>query len=351
MKDKKFFIIIAGVIIVIVGLIIFLLGGKTTEKYTISFDTAGGTIFNSLTVEKGSLIGSIEKPIKAGFKFLYWESNGKKVNDSDVIESDMKLTAVWEMEEPEAQKHVVTFNVEGQTKTLEVSEITEDDLLSLGFEKREGYQINWYLDDKPYDLSTPLTEDVSLTGKYEKITSYTVKFDTAGGSSVPTQTVNVGDSVVEPTNVTKEGYILEGWYLNDQKYDFTEEVKDNITLIANWLEDPNIVKYTIKFDSDGGSSVPTQTVVENKTATKPENPTKKGYAFEGWYLVNIEYNFKEKVTSDLTLIAKWRELAKFTVTFDSADGGNVDNQIVIEGETVIKPQDPVNTGYTFKGWM
>lgn len=70
----------------------------------------------------------------------------------------------------------------------------------------------------------------------------------------------------------------------------------------------NKVTYTVTFDSQGGSAVESAVVEENKTVVKPNNPTKSGYKFDGWY-VNLDdkeaYDFSKKVTGDMTLKAKW----------------------------------------------
>lgn len=69
--------------------------------------------------------------------------------------------------------------------------------------------------------------------------------------------------------------------------------------------------YTISFDSDGGSSVSSQQVSEGQTATEPNSPTKDGYTFTGWYDNNGNaYDFSSKVTSDLTVTAKWQEISQ-----------------------------------------
>ena len=68
--------------------------------------------------------------------------------------------------------------------------------------------------------------------------------------------------------------------------------------------------YTVKFNSNGGSNVSDQTVVSGGKATKPNDPTKDGYKFGGWYS-NAEltkvYDFSSKVTANITLYAKWIE--------------------------------------------
>jgi len=115
-----------------------------------------------------------------------------------------------------------------------------------------------------------------------------------------------------------------------------------------------VSKYTVTFDSDGGSAVAAQTVEDGKTATKPADPTKEGYTFVGWYLGSDKYDFSKPVTGNITLTAKWEKVVAppvtYTVTFDSDGGSAVAAQTVEDGKTATKPADPTKEGYTFKGW-
>ena len=74
----------------------------------------------------------------------------------------------------------------------------------------------------------------------------------------------------------------------------------------------------ITFESNGGSSVPMQTVKVGNKVTEPSNPVKDGYTFAGWYkessLLN-RYSFDQPVTQHMTLYAKWTSGAP-------SDGGN-----------------------------
>ena len=82
-------------------------------------------------------------------------------------------------------------------------------------------------------------------------------------------------------------------------------------------EDDN-TKYTVTFDSKGGSDVTSQEIKKGNKATKPTDPTKDGYTFGGWYSDSYyinEYSFNSKVTKDLTLYAKWNEIPK-TVLYE-----------------------------------
>lgn len=67
------------------------------------------------------------------------------------------------------------------------------------------------------------------------ITTYTVNFDSTGGSSVANQTIEEGKAVVEPIDPIKDGYTFFGWYDEAGKlYDFTSTVSKNMTLTAQW---------------------------------------------------------------------------------------------------------------------
>ncbi len=64
--------------------------------------------------------------------------------------------------------------------------------------------------------------------------SYTITFDSAGGSEVQKQTVKKGQKVTQPAAPTKKGYTFAGWYNGSTKYDFSKAVTGNLTLTAKW---------------------------------------------------------------------------------------------------------------------
>ena len=74
---------------------------------------------------------------------------------------------------------------------------------------------------------------------------YTVTFDSYGGTPVPpVQEVEYGLTATEPAAPEKTGYTFDGWYLGDEKYDFSAAVEQNITLTAKWHVTPhNIYAY------------------------------------------------------------------------------------------------------------
>ncbi|MCD7748399.1 MAG: leucine-rich repeat protein, partial [Firmicutes bacterium] len=89
----------------------------------------------------------------------------------------------------------------------------------------------------------------------EYTVTYTVTFDSNGGSSVDAQSVNYGLTAAEPTDPTRVGYTFDGWYLDGEKYDFDTVVTGDVTLTAEWT----LSTFTIKYHSSDSSSASSQT--------------------------------------------------------------------------------------------
>ncbi|MBR2474429.1 MAG: InlB B-repeat-containing protein, partial [Clostridia bacterium] len=144
----------------------------------------------------------------------------------------------------------------------------------------------------------------ALTACEDEPVTYTVTFDSDGGTAVEAQTVVDGKKATEPTVPTKEGYTFDGWYLGTEKWSFGGHiVTSDMTLKAKWASPTT---HIVTFDSDGGTSVEAQTVEDGQKATEPTAPTKEGYTFDGWYLGTEKWSFAGHiVTSDMTLKAKW----------------------------------------------
>lgn len=110
--------------------------------------------------------------------------------------------------------------------------------------------------------------------------------------------------------------------------------------------------FAVTFDTKGGSIVPVENVLNGQKATKPADPTREGYTFDGWYkeeaCANL-YNFDTSVQNALTLYAKWK-INQYTITFKPENG---DKDTIIKqdyGTDVTAPANPAKTGYTFAGW-
>ena len=327
-------------------LIAFLISNNKT--YTITFDSNGGTYVSSQKIKKNGYVSKPVNPTKVGYEFVEWQFNGKKYDFTLKVKKDITLKAIWQEEK---KKNKVELEVEGVKKTVDIKDGDTIDLSKLNLEDKIGYEIKWYLNDKEFDIeNTKITNNLTLVGRYEEVKVYTVKFDSNGGTKVEDLKVNENRTIKEPTDPEKDGYILEGWYLDNQKYDFKTKVTSDITLKAKWVEDKNVKRYTVTFDSVGGNYISSQKVIQNKKAVEPTNPTKNDYKFVEWQLDGKKYDFNSKVTKDIVLKAKWQHIVSYNVTFNS-DGGSINQSMKVEyGTKVGNPGIPTKNGYVFLGW-
>lgn len=141
------------------------------------------------------------------------------------------------------------------------------------------------------------------------IKTYDVTFDTDGGSLVATQKVKVFKKATKPADPTKDGYTFDNWYYNDGIFDFDTRITKDMIIEARWLGDgtPSDGKFTVSFNSNGGSSIASVKTHDDGTIDKPANPTREGYTFVAWQYNGVDFDFSTKVTSNMTLVAKWEE--------------------------------------------
>ena len=145
---------------------------------------------------------------------------------------------------------------------------------------------------------------------------YTVTFDSTGGSEVieKTMAVTYGERLGDMPVPMRTGYFFRGWYdapvegkcygnsdgKGTSRYDKTE----NCTLYAQWV----INRYTITFDTAGGSEIAPVTQDYGTQITAPADPTREGYTFMGWDK-EIPTTMPAK---NITITAKWKDIEKPT---------------------------------------
>ena len=166
------------------------------------------------------------------------------------------------------------------------------------------------------EKSVKPTEPITVNGgsttvfkaQFEKIpTTYTVTYtDGVDGEDIFADKVNRDLHYNDPTpnfgsDPTRDGYTFAGW-----EPTVADTVTNNATYTAKW----EAKSYTVTYESNGGSTVASQTVKYNEMATKPTDPTCSGYTFNGWYDKELKtaYNFSTPVTANITLYAKWNAI-------------------------------------------
>ena len=202
---------------------------------------------------------------------------------------------------------------------------------------KEGYTfIGWYNGESEWNFETPVTENLTLTAKWQ-LNRYTITFDTAGGSEVAPITQDYGTTITPPAAPPRTGYTFAGW---DREIPTTMPAED-MTITARWT----VNQYTITFKPENGGQDIVIKQDYGTAITAPANPTKTGYTFAGW---NREIP-TAMPAGDMAITARW-QVNQYTITFKPENGGQ---DIVIKqdyGTAITAPANPTKTGYTFAGW-
>ena len=330
-----------------------LYAGWERITYTVSFNSNGGSAVANQTVTWGARATKPANPTKAGYTFTGWYSDSALTAaynfSNTLVKSNVTLYAGWKQ-----VTYTVSFNSNGasnvasQTVTWGAAATKPADPA-----KSEFAFTGWYSDKaltKAYDFKTPVKSNMTLYAGWKQVI-FTVSFNSQGGSAVANQKVALGSAATRPADPTKKGFTFTGWYTDTSfktLYDFGKTVSFNTLLQAGWKQNT----CTVTFETNGGSSVASQTVVGGGKATKPATPTKAGYMFVGWYCnraLTVAYDFGTTVQSDLTLYASWKQVA-YTVSFVTNGGSAVAAQTVAWGGKAARPADPTKAGYIFTGW-
>ena len=205
--------------------------------------------------------------------------------------------------------------------------------------------------------SCTLEDDIE---KMRPSTTCIVTFEADGGMPEPEpQTIEKGSTVEEPQMMLKEGFVLEGWYKNENfslKWNFKNDIaSSDITLYARWQELPANSRL-VTFNANGGFPVPAQQIiVVGEKINMPSAITKTGYTFAGWYsnagLTN-EWNFDEDtISSSVILYAAWNPIS-YKVIYDAngGEGSMPDSDFSYGVKQKLRDNAFIRTGYTFTGW-
>ena len=164
-----------------------------------------------------------------------------------------------------------------------------------------GGTFNWKVTNKNDISDSPEETPAKISGgtfNGKVIGAYTVTFQSEGGSEVASQ-IRANTPADQPADPTKEGYTFIGWYNGESEWNFETPVTADLTLTAKW----QINRYTITFDTAGGSEVPSITQDYGTAITPPAAPTRTGYTFAGW-----DKTIPATMPAgDMTITARWTE--------------------------------------------
>ena len=336
---------------------------RLVTTYHIKYTLDGGTMSGAPeTYTENSADITLPQPTKADYRFTGWTGTDLTAPTMEVTiptgsKGDREYTANWER----IQYFTVSYRDGGHGQsTMPADEKVEEgkyatrptDPTEKGWIFKGWYEKDDYIGDAFVFEKTQITHDITLTARWAQ--AFTVKFDANGHghATVPAdQTVELNGKATKPADPTAEGYVFRGWYTTaacTTEFDFNTPIAADTTLYAKWDE-----IYTVTFNVGGHGTAPTPQKVENGgKATKPENPTAKGWRFDGWYTdekCTARYDFDKAVTANTTLYAKWTQL--FTLTFETNGGTKIDSVEAPDGSLVyLGSYKPTKSGYYFVGW-
>ena len=190
-----------------------------TNKYTIAFDTNGGSEIAPITQDYGTDITAPDNPTRKGYTFKGWDKEIPKTMPAENI----TVKAQWGI-----NQYTITFDTNGGS---EIAPITQDygtEITAPDNPTRKGYTFKGW--DKEIPETMP-AENMTVKAQWE-INQYTITFDTNGGSEIAPITQDYGTEITAPDNPTRKGYTFKGW---DKEIPETMPA-ENITITARWKD-------------------------------------------------------------------------------------------------------------------
>ncbi len=359
-------------------------GGTVTAKSdTVGIEATNGTIkiqngTTSVTADgAGAAIGA--GGITIGDEMMIKEPAGGFIGDitgSRVIKNPDDTTATHAVIVPkEAATHTVTFEANGGTPVPAAQTVADGGKATKPADPtKPGVSFGgWYKDEfftEAFDFNTPITGNITLYAKWiqyvyilEVVKVWEDDDDAAGkrpdfvdvkilANGTETDTVMLTKDegwkklYVMATGeadlvLTCEEIVPESYTLKDMS-----RTGNTVTLTNQYTgASPAPTTYTVTFETNGGSAVASQTVNSGEKATKPADPTKSGFVFDGWYAdatFAAAFDFDTPVTADVTVYAKWTEESKpGEIVYTIVSGGNSTwTKGSSSGVTIVVKRDP-----------
>ncbi len=195
----------------------------TINQYSITFDTAGGSVVSAITQDYLSDVSAPANPTKEGYTFNGWDQSVPTTMPSN----DLTLTATWTI-----NQYSITFDTAGGSAVSTITQDYQSDVSAPANPTKEGYTFNGW------DQSVPTTmpsNDLTLTATWS-INSYTVTYDVDG--TLTTEVVNYQGTLQNIPTPTKEGYTFVAWQIDESDVDLSTYVQSigDITIVATFLD-------------------------------------------------------------------------------------------------------------------
>ena len=316
------------------------------NKYTVTYINEG-TAYHKEILEYGSVIISIQDPIKEGYTFIGWyNENNEKINHPITVTEDITLHSKYEI-----NTYTVSF-YHNNEKYVEDQKVNygENAVKPSIDPTKEDYNFSgWVIKgtNNKYDFTSKVTKDIELESSFTAKPTYTVTFK-IGNEVILTENVIEGHKVTSKEAPYKKGYLFDKWYSDEGltiENNFDEKIMSNKTIYGKYNENKHTVTYI-----NEGTTYYTEEVLDSFTAKGPSvNPEKEGYTFKYFSKdKKVAFDYNVEITEDITLYAVY-EINKYTVTYIN-EGSEYHKEELTYGSKHEKIEDPFKTGYTFIGW-
>lgn len=322
-------------------------------NYTITYYDLDGKVISEYYLKKSYNVETLvtfRNYEKVGYKFIGWKKQGTedKLLSTDGLTENLNLVLV-----AEKLGYTVKFDTFGGSRVNDITVNYNDiiDNIDTIVTTKYGYNfVGWYLDSEfvnKYENS-PITSNTTLYAKFEaKVIEVTFE------GLEDKLNVTFGEKYGSLPTITKDGHTFIGWFDGETRILETTVLlkEDNHKLTPKYA----VNNYTVYFETNSEARVEPQNIVFGNKAIEPEQLTRIGYRFAGWYK---EKNFLTKwgfdndlVNEVTTLYAKW-DIITYNITYkyeglDSAENSNLTEFSV---ESLVEFKSLFKEGYTFIGF-
>ena len=319
---------------------------KEKNKYTVTYINEG-IEYHKETLEYGSVITSIQEPIKEGYTFTGWyNENNQKVNHPITVTKNITLYSKYEI-----NVYTVSF-YHNNEKYVEDQKVNygESAVKPSTDPTKEDYNFSgWVIKgtNNKYDFNQKVTKNIELESSFTKKPTYKVTFK-IGNEVILTENVIEGHKVEAKEAPNKKGYLFDKWYSDEGltiENNFEEKIMNNKTIYGKYNENKHTVTYI-----NEETTYYTEEVLDSFTAKGPsENPEKEGYTFKYFSKdKKVAFDYNVEITEDITLYAVY-EINTYKVTYINEGIEYHKEELTYKSEHE-KIEDPVKKGYTFIGW-
>ncbi|WLD76284.1 InlB B-repeat-containing protein [Mogibacterium neglectum] len=218
-------------------------GAVPVNEYTVTFNSNGGTHVVNQVVKEGQKAKRPLEPTREDYVFAGWYTDNactESFNFDNPIKGNTTVYAKWTPKAVEPTKHTVVFDSNGGSEVTSQTVNDGEKATAPAVPTKAGHRFDkWMNGTTAYDFNTPVKGNLKLTASWVANT-YTVAFDTDGGSVVANQSVKFGEKATKPTNPAKSGYTFVGWYTDRSyatEFDYTKAIMANTTVYAKWKAD------------------------------------------------------------------------------------------------------------------